>query len=918
MPLETDINEYIQECTAEVPGCALQTISECAAANVEGTFVYADSLTADIDLCNIMNLTTDHKVSLIELKELKAAQANDPVIGKVLEYMEKGTKPTYKERKDEDPDVRALLNKWGELIVTTEGVLKRVTANREQLILPSKYKSMVLKQLHNEMCHVGVERTLDLVRERFYWAHMAKEVEFYVRKQCQCIKQKKPARHVKSPLVPIVTKEPFELVSIDYLHLEKSKGGYEYILVVVDHFTRFAQAYATKRKTALAAADHLFNDFFLKFGFPKRLHHDQGKEFENQLFTRLQQLSGVGHSRTTPYHPQGNGQNSKRDNWRPRETYAEKWRNKMKEAYKIAAQHAKKQSDRAKQRLDKKGHNVALHSGDRVLVKNLARVEGPGKLRPFWEEQVYVVTKQLPDIPVYEVRPESNRGRIRVLHRNLLLPCDALLPADNTPRRIVKKASSKHRRTTDIVEGSTDSSSDDEWVPDRFPGYPYQRVPRGCSGGDLHRRGRRSEVDVGGDQVEIDNQSNSAGEQEICDPPEQPGMTDFEKHVYVFSNIALVVSSKSSFFNRLNYYTCLSTIRLVFVGCAPFPAVASVQEDSSDPLSPGTMYICRILRCFTILFISLMFCAVDGVKPTNLAREVVCEGCHAVITEANAILGTSKRGSAQIRQALQNVCQINRLTKYEFSPPNMVKACDYWKNNYIDEVKDVLADGGELEDQEIQLCFVETDACQRVDRSQFRINKYPGPSKSKIDAALSPEEEEDEEVALDEEGETGEEVFATDEVEEDEQETEVEEETGKEEEAASDVEEETAVEEEKKMDEEGDDDDGEEEEERGETSEEDDSEEDESRKKRKEGKEGKGKKGKDGKKDKGKKKADKKKGKGEDKRKGDKKKGEENKKNKGKKDKHDKGGKKGKKDGDKNKNNDKKSKKGKKGKKDEL
>ncbi|PIK40747.1 hypothetical protein BSL78_22409 [Apostichopus japonicus] len=453
MPLETDINEYIQECTAEVPGCALQTISECAAANVEGTFVYADSLTADIDLCNIMNLTTDHKVSLIELKELKAAQANDPVIGKVLEYMEKGTKPTYKERKDEDPDVRALLNKWGELIVTTEGVLKRVTANREQLILPSKYKSMVLKQLHNEMCHVGVERTLDLVRERFYWAHMAKEVEFY--------------------------------------------------------------AYATKRKTALAAADHLFNDFFLKFGFPKRLHHDQGKEFENQLFTRLQQLSGVGHSRTTPYHPQGNGQverlnrtllnmlrsmtEQQRFNWKDslrkcmhaynctksegtgyspfflmfgrtprlpvdiafglkgdettrtqnettgdqRETYAEKWRNKMKEAYKIAAQHAKKQSDRAKQRLDKKGHNVALHSGDRVLVKNLARVEGPGKLRPFWEEQVYVVTKQLPDIPVYEVRPESNRGRIRVLHRNLLLPCDALLPADNTPRRIVKKASSK-------------------------------------------------------------------------------------------------------------------------------------------------------------------------------------------------------------------------------------------------------------------------------------------------------------------------------------------------------------------------------------------------------------------------------------------------------------------------------------------
>ncbi|XP_066535292.1 uncharacterized protein [Hoplias malabaricus] len=90
-------------------------------------------------------------------------------------------------------------------------------------------------------------------------------------------------------------------------------------------------------------------------------------------------------------------------------------------------QTANKCAARGKNHYDKKVHGRDLQLGDRVLIRNLTPRGSPGKIQSYWEDQVYLVKgRKVDNCPVYEVKPENGKGKQRVIHRNLLSPCDFL------------------------------------------------------------------------------------------------------------------------------------------------------------------------------------------------------------------------------------------------------------------------------------------------------------------------------------------------------------------------------------------------------------------------------------------------------------------------------------------------------------
>ena len=467
-------------------------------------------------MADIAMLTlTGETIGTVTKDELVAQQRRDDVIGPVYDWLRDGTNEKLKCQ----GKTRTLWKQRAKLEFQGN-VLMRRTKNFLQTVIPSVYKDLIYEELHNRLGHVGPEKVLDLARRRFYWPNMQQDVEFYVRKKCRCVVDKKPNVPERAPLVPIQVTRPWEMISIDFLHLDRSKGGYEYALIVCDHFTRFTQIYATRNNKAPTAADKIYYDFILKFGFPERIHSDQGREFDNRLLRRLHQLAGVGVSRTTPYHPQGDGQpermnrtvlnmlktlsSKEKANWKDYVSqlafaynstvnkstgfspffllfgrsarlpidniFGLDFETSISKSY---DQYVSQWQDRMKQAIEIAQKNAGKMGdankrsydrkvrGDDIVVGDRVLVRnfekgGTGKLRSYWQDIIYVVKDKHAEIPVYTIHPLNHARKTKKVHRNLLKKCNDLQLGSHADKK--QKSDKPRRRRNSVLESSSSSS----------------------------------------------------------------------------------------------------------------------------------------------------------------------------------------------------------------------------------------------------------------------------------------------------------------------------------------------------------------------------------------------------------------------------------------------------------------------------
>lgn len=421
--------------------------------------------------------------------DICALQQADPILSEMLTFWRRGQRPSHDDRKRLSRPVLTLVQQWDRL-TERDGVIYRKVHRPDgaevvlQVLLPAALKDDVLTQVHQGHGHQGVERTLELLRQRCYWPGMSSEVAQWCQAcdRCQVAKDNQPV--ARSYMGHLLAARPNEILAIDYTVLEPSRNGLENVLVMTDVFSKYTLAVPTRDQRASTVAQVLVAEWFFKFGVPARIHSDQGRNFESSLIQQLCGLYGVEKSRTTPYHPAGNGQcerfnrtlhnllrtlpvSRKRDwhsclpqvlyayNTTPHQSTGEspfllmfgqeprlpvdfllarvpepvggavhEWiqehQSRLQIAFDGARERLKSAAERRKKNHDRNLRDVRLEEGQLVWLRDFS-AKGRHKIQDLWGPVVYRVLKA-PEGggSVYTIAPIQDQSKAKQVHRTLL------------------------------------------------------------------------------------------------------------------------------------------------------------------------------------------------------------------------------------------------------------------------------------------------------------------------------------------------------------------------------------------------------------------------------------------------------------------------------------------------------------------
>ena len=245
------------------------------------------------------------------IRKWQHRQNEDPEIRWIIELIKNNLWSTYKYNKNEPSSMKSYVKVQADLELENDLLYRRIRLKDHemdtyQLLVPVAYRKVTLELLHDKFGHLGIDRTTGLSCERFFWPRMAEEIRQYIQNCECCLRYKQQPEWAE--LKPLEASYPLELIHMDYLKIGGKDDPNSNVLVIMDHFTRYSQAYVTVNQQAAMAAKVFVREFVNNYRWPTKILTDQGQTFNGKLFAALCKEAKILKLRTSPYHPQTNGQ----------------------------------------------------------------------------------------------------------------------------------------------------------------------------------------------------------------------------------------------------------------------------------------------------------------------------------------------------------------------------------------------------------------------------------------------------------------------------------------------------------------------------------------------------------------------------------------------------------------------------------
>ena len=266
------------------------------------------------DVREIQDITKDIKflgLANLSLKTVQEAQKADGYYKAMYDYISSDKLPDNKKLRK---NIKANSN----IHVIERKLLYHIwnTKSRgrlyKQLCIPKSLRIYVLRMLHDTVLtgHSGTFKMFRSAILHVWWPSLYKDIQNYV-SSCRLCAEMNTGHQPHIPLHPLeIPDGPFHTIHVDLLKFHTPSRGFNYVLVIIDAFSKFVVTKALKRKTASVVIKAIYEEFILKFGVFKHLCiiSDNGLEFVNKWSKSLYELLGIKSVRTTAYKPSSNSQ----------------------------------------------------------------------------------------------------------------------------------------------------------------------------------------------------------------------------------------------------------------------------------------------------------------------------------------------------------------------------------------------------------------------------------------------------------------------------------------------------------------------------------------------------------------------------------------------------------------------------------